>query len=102
MRKGSWGQGELFELLSLMMIGACLWIIGAWLGAFDSISRFAIDHGLLNLVMLCACMGLGVLVAAVRKSFLLRKAMEARIAAEAQAQPTPPHPAFPPLATPPP
>jgi diguanylate cyclase (GGDEF)-like protein len=86
MRKGSWGQGELFELLSLMMIGACLWIIGARLGAFDLISRFAIEHGLLDLVMLCACMGLGVLVAAVRKSFLLRNAMQARIAAEAQAE----------------
>jgi diguanylate cyclase (GGDEF)-like protein len=69
-----------------MMIGACLWVIGSRLGAFDLISRFAIAHGLMNLVMLIACMGLGVLAAAIRKSFLLRKAMKARIAAEAQAE----------------
>ncbi|WP_246731722.1 bifunctional diguanylate cyclase/phosphodiesterase [Methylocapsa sp. S129] len=86
LRRGSWEQGELFELLSLMTMGACLWIIGARLGVFDSISRFALAHDLMNLVMLSGCMGLGVFAAAIRKSFLLRRAMHARIAAEAQAE----------------
>jgi diguanylate cyclase (GGDEF)-like protein len=86
MRRSSWEQSELFELLSLMAVGACLWIIGAELGVFDSISRFAIAHNLMNLVMLTGCMGLGVFAAAIRKSFLLRKAMIARMAAEAQAE----------------
>jgi diguanylate cyclase (GGDEF)-like protein len=86
LKRGSWEQGELFELLSLMVMGACLWIIGARLGVFQAISRFAIEHDLLNLVMLIGCMGLGAFAAAIRKSFMLRKAMEARIAAEAQAE----------------
>jgi diguanylate cyclase (GGDEF)-like protein len=86
LRHGSWGKGELYELLSLMVMGACIWIIGARLGAFDAVSRFAITHDLLNLVMLAGCMSMGVCVAAIRKSFLLRKAMKGRTAAEAEAE----------------
>ena len=86
LKRRSWEQGELFELLSLMVMGASLWIIGDRLGVFESISHLAIAHGFLNLVMLSACMGLGVFVAAIRKSFLLRAAMNARTAAEAQAE----------------
>ena len=43
----------------------------------------------MNLVMLCGCMGLGVVAATIRKSFLLRKAIAARIAAEALADDSP-------------
>ena len=49
-RQGSWKQGELFELLSLMTIG-CLWLIGTQFGVFDYVAFFAIQHNLLNLVM---------------------------------------------------
>ena len=86
LRRGSWEKGELFELLSLMVMGACIWIIGARLGVFDEISRYALAHGLLNLVMLSGCMSMGVFAAAIRKSFMLRKAMKGRTAAEAEAE----------------
>jgi diguanylate cyclase (GGDEF)-like protein len=86
LKRGSWGRGELFEFTSLAAMGACLWIVGARLGLFDALARLAVAHNLMNLVMLTACMGLGVLAAAIRKSFVLRGAMEARIAAEALAE----------------
>jgi diguanylate cyclase (GGDEF)-like protein len=85
-KQSSWGKGELFELLSLTMIGACFWIVGDWLGVFEWLSGFALKHNLLNLVMLSGCMGMGVFAAAIRKSLLLRRAMMARITAEAQAE----------------
>jgi diguanylate cyclase (GGDEF)-like protein len=44
------------------------------------------EHGLLDLVLLSACMGLGAVVATVRKSFLLRKAMIGRAEAELRSE----------------
>ena len=35
-RQGSWKQGELYELLCLMTIGACLWLVGTQFGVFDT------------------------------------------------------------------
>ena len=85
MRQDTWQQGELYEVLSLMMIGACLWLIGTQLGIFNYVAFFAIQHNLLNLVMLSGCMGVGLLIAAVRKSFMLRTAIMTLIEAERQA-----------------
>jgi diguanylate cyclase (GGDEF)-like protein len=85
MRQDTLQQGELYEALSLMMIGACLWLIGTQLGIFDYVAFFAIQHNLLNLVMLSGCMGVGLLIAAVRKSFMLRTAIMTLIEAERQA-----------------
>ena len=85
MRQDTWQQGELYEALSLMMIGACLWLIGTQLGIFNYVAFFAIQHNLLNLVMLSGCMGVGLLIAAVRKSFMLRTAIMTLIEAERQA-----------------
>ena len=34
-KRGTWGQGELYELLALMVMGTCVWIIGARFGVFD-------------------------------------------------------------------
>ena len=85
MRQDTWQQGELYEALSLMMVGACLWLIGTQLGIFNYVAFFAIQHNLLNLVMLSGCMGVGLLIAAVRKSFMLRTAIMTLIEAERQA-----------------
>jgi diguanylate cyclase (GGDEF)-like protein len=90
-KRGTWGQGELYELLVLMVVGACVWFIGAGLGAFDWASRYVMRHNLMNLVMLTACLGVGAAVATVRKSILLRKAIAARMAAEAFAEMTARH-----------
>lgn len=80
----SWEKGELYELLCLMLIGACLWFGGQELGFFDWALAFSVQHNLLDLVILSGCMGLGVSVAAIRKSILLRRAMIARLEAERQ------------------
>ena len=34
-RQPSWEEGELYELLCLMLIGSCLWFGGGELGFFD-------------------------------------------------------------------
>ena len=85
MRDDTWEQGELFELLSLMTIGACVWLIGTKFGIFGDVAFFAIQNNLLNLVMLSGCMGVGLLVAEVRKSLMLRDAIMTLIEAERQA-----------------
>ena len=90
-KRGTWGQGELYELLVLMVVGACAWFIGVGLGVFDGVSRFVMRHNLMNLVMLTGCLGVGAVVATVRKSILLRKAIAARMAAEALAEMTARH-----------
>jgi diguanylate cyclase (GGDEF)-like protein len=84
--EGTWGQGELYELLVLMVVGACVWFIGVGQGVFDRVGRYIIQHELLNLVMLTACLGVGAVVATIRKSILLRRAIAARMAAEALAE----------------
>jgi diguanylate cyclase (GGDEF)-like protein len=81
-KKESWGQGELYEMLCLMMMGYCVWVFGTKFGFFDYFFYFAARHDLLNLVMLSGCIGLGAAAATIRKSFLLRKAMMGRAAAE--------------------
>ncbi len=85
-RQGSWKQAELYEMLSLMTIGACVWLIGTNFGIFEDVAFFAIQHNLLNLVMLSGCMGVGLLVAEVRKSFMLRDAIMTLIEAERHAE----------------
>jgi diguanylate cyclase (GGDEF)-like protein len=90
-KRGTWGQGELYELLVLMVVGACVWFIGVGLGVFDRVSRYIIQNNFLNFVMLTCCLGVGAAVATVRKSILLRKAIAARMAAEALAEMTARH-----------
>lgn len=82
----SWAEGELRELLSLMMIGACIWIIGTQLGVFTVVLSFMTLHGLEHMMLLAICMTLGVVVAAVRKSLKLRRVMMARDGAQAHAE----------------
>jgi diguanylate cyclase (GGDEF)-like protein len=85
-KNDSWGRGELYEMLCLMMIGYCLWLIGTKTGFFDYLLFFTTEHGLVDLVMLAACLSLGAVAASVRKSFLLRKAMIGRAEAEMRSE----------------
>lgn len=85
-KQPSWGEGELRELLSLMMIGSCFWIIGTQLGMFAVILDATRTHNLQDLLMLALCLSVGLLVAMVRKSFKLRRAMQERDRAEAEAE----------------
>ncbi|WP_375407716.1 putative bifunctional diguanylate cyclase/phosphodiesterase [uncultured Methylobacterium sp.] len=85
-QSASWAEGELRELLSLMMIGVCVWIVGTQLGLFAVVLQFTALHGLEHLVMLGICMSLGVVVASIRKSFTLRRVMMARDGAWARAE----------------
>ena len=86
-KRGSWGEGELYEALCLLMIGACLWIIGIQFQVFSSLNAFIHANDLSNAFMLVALMGLAVFAASLRKSLLLRVAMRERdlTAAEAEA-----------------
>ncbi len=83
---GSWAEGELRELLCLMMIGVCLWLAGTQLGWFARLLEFTVFAGLGDLFMLGLCMSVGVTVAAILKSLKLRRVMEARDGAQAQAE----------------
>jgi diguanylate cyclase (GGDEF)-like protein len=84
-RTTSWGEGEFYELLCLMMIGTCVWIAGTMLGLFGHLSAAVLKYDLSDFVLLCVCMSLGVVAASVRKSLKLRREMLARDRAEAQA-----------------
>ncbi len=82
----SWGKSELYEVLALMMMGTCVWIIGVQFGVFERVTLYAVENHLMNLIMLSSCMGMGFVAATVRKSVLLRRAITARMAAEAVAE----------------
>jgi diguanylate cyclase (GGDEF)-like protein len=85
-KSGSWAEGELRELLSLMMIGTCVWIAGTQLGAFNVLLDLVALHRLDDIVMLFFCMSVGVAVAGIRKSLKLRRVMQARDAAQSRAE----------------
>ena len=84
-RTMSWGEGELYELLCLMMIGTCVWLAGTMLGLFPLLTVAVLRYGLSDFVLLCFCMSVGVVAASIRKSLNLRREMMARDRAEAQA-----------------
>jgi len=90
----SWGKSELYEALALMVMGTCVWYIGVEFGIFERMARYSIEHHLMNLVMLSSCMGMGAVIATVRKSMLLRGAIKARMAAELLAEATARHDAL--------
>ncbi|GEP08765.1 putative bifunctional diguanylate cyclase/phosphodiesterase [Methylobacterium gnaphalii] len=84
-KRARWGGSEFYDLLCLMMIGACGWMVGVQLGAFRALDAIMIDHGLSELVMLGCFVGLGAFVASLHKSLRLRRAMLERDRAEEQA-----------------
>ena len=76
--RSSWGQGELYEGLCLLMTGVCCWIVGDKFGVFAAMDRFMLRHDLTSLFMLGVIMGGALMVASVRKSFRLRRTMAER------------------------
>jgi diguanylate cyclase (GGDEF)-like protein len=90
----AWGKSKFYEAIVLMAVGACAWSVGVEFGVFERATRYAVEHHLMNLVMLTNCMGMGFVVATVRKSFLLRRAITARMAAESIAEATARHDAL--------
>ena len=85
-RRTSWGQGELYETLCLLMIGTGCFLIGSLLGAFEVATTFILHNGLLDFVMQAGCMAVALFGAAVRKSLILRRTMLERDAAAKQAE----------------
>ena len=85
-RSKSWGKGELYETLCLLIIGAGCYLIGSVLGIFEVVIAFSLRHGLLDLVMLAGCMGIALFGAIIRKSLTLRRTMLERDAAARQAE----------------
>ncbi|WP_375453603.1 putative bifunctional diguanylate cyclase/phosphodiesterase [uncultured Methylobacterium sp.] len=84
-RRGTWGEGELYEALCLLTTGACLWIIGAQFQVFSRLNAFIQAHDLSDPFMLLALMSLAVFAASLRKSLLLRSAIAERDAMTAEA-----------------
>ena len=82
----SWGQGELYETLCLLMIGSCLWLIGVTLGVFKAMTGFVMANELIEMLLYAAVMGASLLIAMMRKSLLLRKTMIERDAAASQSE----------------
>ncbi|WP_019904899.1 EAL domain-containing protein [Methylobacterium sp. 77] len=85
-KQGSWAEGEFRELLCLMMIGTCVWFAGTQLGLFSLLATYPNDKERHDLLMLGICMSLGIVVAAVRKSFMLRRALISRDLAQSRAE----------------
>lgn len=84
-KRASWGETEFYDLLCLMMIGVCCWVVGIRLGAFRFLDGVIIDYGLSDLVMFGFFVGIGAFIASVRKSLRLRHAMNERDKAESEA-----------------
>lgn len=78
-------EGELYDLLCVLMIGSCVWLVGRELGLFDSMFNFAVRNGQTDVIMLCFCMSFGLCAAAVYRSNKLRKAVRARDVAQLEA-----------------
>ncbi|WP_336488932.1 putative bifunctional diguanylate cyclase/phosphodiesterase [Methylobacterium nigriterrae] len=85
-RRGSWGEGELYDALCLLMIGACCWIIGVQFQAFGAFNSFVLAHDLSDQLMLGFFMGLAMFAFSLRKSLQLRRAMRERDATAARAE----------------
>ncbi|GJE15931.1 putative bifunctional diguanylate cyclase/phosphodiesterase [Methylobacterium marchantiae] len=83
--QASWAKGELREVLSLMMIGTCVWFAGTQLGLFSLLLTFTTFHQLHDLLMLAICMSFGIAAAAIRKSLTLRRVMISRDLAQSSA-----------------
>lgn len=76
--RSSWGHGELYEALCLLMTGVCCWIVGDRFGVFTAMHYFMLRHELTSLFMLGVIMGGALVVASVRKSLRLRRTMRER------------------------
>lgn len=82
----TWGRGELYETLCLLVIGVGIWFVGVTLGTFDYLNGLVAAYNLTDLLLLAACMGVAQCGASIRKSIILRRLMLERAAAAAQAE----------------
>jgi diguanylate cyclase (GGDEF)-like protein len=80
-----WKKGELYELLLLLGIGQCLWLIGEHLELSSFIALQAHERGLSSIVSLGFFMSFFLAIGSLRKSVQLRREMAGRAEAEASA-----------------
>ncbi len=85
-KPSTWYEDELYELLCLLMTGACFWLLGKQLNLFGDLSEIAARFGLTDLIVLGFCMSFGLYAAALRKSHKLHAAVEARDVAQSEAE----------------
>jgi diguanylate cyclase (GGDEF)-like protein len=81
-----WGRSELYELICLLGIAECVWVIGVKLELFPFLNQLSLEYGLSSLVFLGFIMSFALVIASVRKSLRLRREMAFREMAESQAQ----------------
>jgi diguanylate cyclase (GGDEF)-like protein len=80
-----WHKGEFYEVLCLVVVGQCLWLIGEQLGAFEALTAFSAEKGLTSFIYLGFTMSFFLAIGSVRKSVQLRREMKARATAEQKA-----------------
>ncbi|WP_018262931.1 putative bifunctional diguanylate cyclase/phosphodiesterase [Methylobacterium sp. WSM2598] len=84
--RSTWGEGELYEGLCLLVIAGFWGLIGAKSGVFQAFGRFMLESGLTDLFTFMLLMGLTMVGVTVRKSLKLRRVMRERDAAAAHAE----------------
>jgi diguanylate cyclase (GGDEF)-like protein len=82
----AWSKGEAYELLCLLGIACCFWLMGDMLGIFSIMERVFIESGLSRIIFLGFLMCFALAAASVLKSARLRREMGARLDAEENAQ----------------
>src|SRR5688572_24311779 len=80
-----WHKGEFYEVLCLVVVGQCLWLIGEQLGAFEALTAFSAEKGFTSFIYLGFTMSFFLAIGSVRKSVQLRREMKARATAEQKA-----------------
>lgn len=84
--KANWPRGELYELLCLLVIAECLWLIGTTLDVFPTLQRITLERGLSSFIFLGCFMSVAIAAASILKSVRLRREIKARQDAEVMAQ----------------
>ena len=79
-------KSELYEVLCLLGIATCIWLIGDTLGLFPMLQQISLERGFSGAVFLGFFMSFALLVASMLKSLRLRQEMAARRSAESTAQ----------------
>ncbi|MFE1598276.1 putative bifunctional diguanylate cyclase/phosphodiesterase [Methylobacterium sp. ID0610] len=84
--RATWGEGEFYEALCLLVIAGFWSLIGAKFGVFAAFNRFILENGLSDLFNFAVLMGLTMVGVTVRKSLKLRRVMRERDLAAAHAE----------------
>jgi diguanylate cyclase (GGDEF)-like protein len=80
-----WQKGAFYELLCLLLIAECLWIIGENFELFSALATFMADRKLSSFLYLGFLMSFFFALGSLRKTLRLRGEMKARAEAEIQA-----------------